>query len=89
MPTALPVDESHQQRVRAHLQTLGRWSVVPTAVVTVLDRLLDATSPDDLPRLSDDDLLALVRGRDLADVRLLVAAHAPLLDPATQEAGRD
>ncbi len=76
------------EQLRSRLQRLGRWAVLPDRVVAVL---LGLTSPDaaEAPpaRVTATELVA---GHDLADVRLLIASHAPLLRLASgQEADRD
>lgn len=67
-------------RVRSRVRRLARWAVVPDVVATTLLDLVTPT-PDPSPRPVQAP--ELVRGRDLADVRLLIASHAPLL--ATDE----
>jgi hypothetical protein len=63
-------------RLRRHVRRLGRASVLPGAVAGTL---LDLVGPDPGARAAEVDPAALVEGHDLADARLLVAAHRPLL----------
>ncbi len=77
-----PARQPDRRRLRSHLERLGRWSVLPSEVVSTLGRLLDDPGQD---LLGPQELEALAIGRDLGDVRLLVAAHAPLLRPVPSE----
>lgn len=74
--------------VRAHLARLARHHVLPHSVTDVLGRLLDERIDASTHRLDDAALASLLEGHDLGDVRLLVAAHAPLLEPSAAGAGR-
>jgi hypothetical protein len=75
-------------RVRARLARLARHHVLPHSVTDVLGRLLDERIDASTHRLDDAALASLLEGHDLGDVRLLVAAHAPLLEPSAAGAGR-
>ncbi|QWC86594.1 hypothetical protein KLP28_07970 [Nocardioidaceae bacterium] len=61
--------------LRRRLRRLKRLGVLPGEAVSTLLRQLDG----DADPLDDDDLVAVLAGRDLGDVRLLVASYAPLL----------
>ena len=76
------------RRVRAHLARLARHHVLPHSVTDVLGRLLDERMDVSTHRLDDPALASLLEGHDLGDVRLLVAAHAPLLATSAAGAGR-
>ena len=73
-----------EARLRTRLDRLARLGVLPREVHAALTRLLDR---EDRTELSDADLVDLVQGHDLGDVRLLVAAHAPRLLGADMPAG--
>ncbi len=75
-----------ERSVRAHLSRLARAHVLPHSVADVLGRLLDGRLDPAAHRLDDAALSSLLAGHDLGDVRLLVAAHAPLL-PLVRSAG--
>ncbi|MEN8706743.1 MAG: hypothetical protein ABF306_11465, partial [Nocardioides marinisabuli] len=75
-----------ERSVRAHLSRLARAHVLPHSVADVLARLLDGRLDPAAHRLDDAALSSLLAGHDLGDVRLLVAAHAPLL-PLVRSAG--
>ena len=71
-------------RVLRRLDRLTRRGALPRAAGEVLHTAL----ADSVPALiSDDELVELVSGRDLGDVRLLVAAHAPLLQGVVDASG--
>lgn len=76
------------RRVRAQLARLARHHVLPHSVTDVLGRLLDERIDVSTHRLDDAALASLLEGHDLGDVRLLVAAHAPLLETSAAGAGR-
>lgn len=75
---AVTAIETDRLRLRARLRRFGRWAVLPGPVVKVL---LDLTSGGgDTGALRRPMLpTEFVLGHDLADVRLLIASHAPLL----------
>ncbi|MEP7738957.1 hypothetical protein ABKW28_14980 [Nocardioides sp. 31GB23] len=83
-----PEPDGGGRRVRAHLTRLARHHVLPHSVTDVLGRLLDERIDVSTHRLDDAALASLLEGRDLGDVRLLVAAHAPLLATTAAGAGR-
>ena len=62
-------------RLRQRLRRWGRVGILPPAAVGALLAATDTSSTGVPPT----DLPALLRGQDLADVRLLVAAHAPAM----------
>ncbi len=67
-----------------------RWAVLPTDCADALTRLLEDAADRGargLESLDDDALADLLRGRDLADARLLVAALAPRLRAAAATEG--
>ncbi|MDE0776904.1 MAG: hypothetical protein OSB43_11565, partial [Nocardioides sp.] len=70
-------------RLRTRVARLAAWSVVPDSVATTL---LDLTSEADHAPRPTLRVGELVRGRDLADVRLLIASHSPLLATDEHEA---
>ncbi|GHJ59798.1 hypothetical protein NOK12_23160 [Nocardioides sp. OK12] len=79
-----------QHAVRAHLARLARTHVLPHSVADVLGRLLDERLDPAAHRLDDAALSSLLEGHDLGDVRLMVAAHAPLLPLGrAEEVGHD
>lgn len=81
------VDPAGVLATRSRIERLARWSVLPTAAGRALDRALDSSTSEPAPSLDDHALADLLAGQDLADVRLLVAAHAPLLRaPTTRSA---
>ena len=80
-----PEVDRGERPLRTHLARLARHQVLPLSVTDVLGRLLDERVDASTHRLDDPALASLLEGRDLGDVRLLVAAHAPLL--ATPAAG--
>jgi len=62
-------------RLRHRLRRWGRVGILPPAAAGALLAATDTSSTGVPPT----DLPALLRGQDLSDVRLLVAAHAPAL----------
>ena len=62
-------------RLRQRLRRWGRVGILPAAAAEALLAATDTSSTSVPPT----DLPALLRGQDLYDVRLLVAAHAPVL----------
>ena len=70
-------------KLRTRVARLAAWSVVPDSVATTL---LDLTSDADHAPRPTVRVGDLVRGHDLADVRLLIASHSPLLTTDEHEA---
>lgn len=69
-------DPSAAGRVSAHVRRLARLGVLPASASTTLTAFADGVAP---PGTVPVDPAELVQGLDLADARLVLAAHAPLL----------
>jgi hypothetical protein len=81
-------DRREADRLRARLRRLGRARVLPAVAVRVLLDLTEA--PVGGPSTRRVRVEDLVRGHDVADARLLVAAHGPLLsEDGVEETGDD
>ena len=66
-------------RLAARVERWRRWQVLPPDCAVALAGLLDGPADEEAPPLGPAELADLVVGRDLGDVRLLVAAHAARL----------
>ena len=72
-------DHADAEVLRRHISRLRRWQCLPReSAATLLDLVED---PESSP-VRDIDPVGLVRGEELADARLVLAAHAPLLRAA-------
>ena len=66
-------------RLAARVERWRRWQVLPPDCAAALAELLDGPADEEVAALGPAELAYLVVGRDLGDVRLLVAVHAPRL----------
>jgi hypothetical protein len=81
-------DHADAEVLRRHITRLRRWQTLPTEAAATL---LDLVEDPEASLARDVDAARLIRGQDLSDARLLLAATAPLLRaaPATARAHHD